>query len=136
MKLFEVTKQLVDWNAKTEKQQIAMVRRNGWDIERIINPSEAVQLAAVNQSGHSIRFIIKGGIIPSEAVQLASVNQNVWAFLNINRPSPQVIKTALTNQRFIKDSNAYEQQVKKLFANNALLMNKWLRYGETMRNQQ
>ncbi len=47
MKLFEIAKPPVDWNTKSEKQQIAMVRRDPYNISRIANPSEPVQLVAV-----------------------------------------------------------------------------------------
>ncbi len=70
---------------------------------------------------------------PSEAVQLAVIKEYIWAFLRINNPTPLVIKTALTNPILIGDERAFKQAVTAVFSNNALLMKKWLRYGETMR---
>jgi hypothetical protein len=58
--------------------------------------------------------------------------------------TPDMIKLALTNQSFIdmkpsywsvSDSYPYDTTVKLLFKNNNILTKKWLRYGETMRNQ-
>jgi hypothetical protein len=127
----------VDWNTKTEKQQIAMVSKAGYyGIGKIKNPSEAVQLAAVSCDGYAIEIIIDNKINPSEAVQLAAVAQHGSAIMHIKDPSPVVIKTALTNPELIRYSITFDEAVKKLFANNSLLMKKWLRYGEAMRTQQ
>ncbi len=77
MKLFEIAKPPVDWNTKSEKQQIAMVKRTkrGVGILKIANPSEAVQMASVLNSAGSLRFIEQ----PSEAVQLAAIKNNQFA---------------------------------------------------------
>ncbi len=158
MKLYEVVKPKVDWNKKSEKQQIAIVRRSGYMIRRIANPSEAVKLAAVSENGHVIDdidnpseaiqlaavnsasdaliWITKKGIVPSDAVQSAAVSRMGSLIRYIKHPSSQVVKVALTDQRFIGFKESYEREVKRIFSNNALLMKKWLRYGETMRNQE
>ncbi len=70
----------------------------------------------------------------TEEEQLAAVKQDGRAIRYIDNPSMEVIKIALTNQTLIDDVYTYNNQVKRLFANNALLMNKWLRYGENMRS--
>jgi hypothetical protein len=96
-------------NSKTERQQIAIIKQNGNIIEYINNPSEAVQLAAVGGDGYVIKFI--------------------------NAPSLAVAKLVLTNKSFILfPSYYYEDQVKRIFKDNDLLMKKWLRYGEVMRS--
>jgi hypothetical protein len=117
-----------------EAEQLDDVSYDGCAIEHIKNPSEVVQLAAVKQTGLAMYHIIKKGIVPSEAVQLAAVNQSLWALSFIKSPSQVVIKAALTNPLFIDDQTYYENAVGVLFADNALLMKKWLRYGEAMRN--
>jgi hypothetical protein len=76
--------------ALTEETKIYVVSRDGWNIKFIINPSEAVQLAAVNNYGGSIQFIEN----PSEKIQLAAVSQNGWAIKHIDNPSEKVIELA------------------------------------------
>jgi hypothetical protein len=142
---------------QTEREQLAAVNRSGFEIEFINNPSEAVQLAAVNQNASAIKYIINKGIVPSEAVQLAAVcktghlikdidnpseivqlgaiSRDWRAIIYISNPTPYVVKTALLDQRFIDRQQNYERYIKNQFKDNALLMKKWLRYGETMRSQ-
>jgi hypothetical protein len=52
----------------------------------------------------------------------------------IENPPPHLIKIALTQTNLINWPARYEEMVNKLFRNNTLLMKKWLRYGETMRD--
>ncbi len=143
---------LIDWNTKTEAEQIAFVQEDGFNIEYINDPSESVQMAAVNQNGYSIQCIknpseavqlvavknngwsIRHIKNPSEAVQLAAVNENGWVLEDITKPPPQLIKIALQRLALSGYEQRYRDLVKKVFANNALLMRKWLRYDETMRS--
>jgi hypothetical protein len=131
MRLNEITTQFDDLNTKTEKQQITTVSGFGWAIRHIENPSESVQLAAVNQHGASIQFIEN----PSETVQLAAVRKHWSAIRYIKNPTTLVIKTALTNPKAVGSEGDYENTIVLVFANNALLMKKWLRYGKVMRGQ-
>lgn len=64
----------------SEELQLAAVKSDGdWGIygimEKGIKPSEAVQLAAVQQNGAAIHRILEKGYIPSEEIQLASIKQ-------------------------------------------------------------
>jgi hypothetical protein len=131
MKLCEVVKQSVNWDTKSEKQQLALVRRSGRNIYKISNPSEAVQLAAVKQRPYAI-ICIKN---PLEAVQLAAVNNHGYVIQYIKNPTQTALLTALKDLRFINNQDHYELFVKKQFANNTILMKKWLRYGEAKREQ-
>ena len=70
----------------TEAEQLAAVEQNGWAIEYIHNPSEEVQLAAVEHAGQAIRYIKN----PSEKVQLAAVKQDSTAIRYIKNPNEQV----------------------------------------------
>jgi hypothetical protein len=70
----------------SQELQLAAVEQNGYAIYYIKNPSEAVQLAAVKQNGGAI-YNIKN---PSEAVQLAAVKQNGRAIEYIKNPSEAV----------------------------------------------
>ncbi|MCK9369670.1 hypothetical protein M0R04_07160 [Candidatus Dojkabacteria bacterium] len=108
MKLIELF-EAIDWNTKSEKQQIAMlVGGMGYKISSIKNPSEAVQLAAINL--------------------------NAWNITYINRPTHTVIKLALSNLcTYSNNKDGYDMLVTKLFKDNTLLARKWIRYGNTMR---
>ncbi|MCK9369658.1 hypothetical protein M0R04_07100 [Candidatus Dojkabacteria bacterium] len=130
MKLFEVLKPNIDWNTKSEKQQIAMVQRELLGLSKIQNPSEAVQIAAVSKRGLAIQDIEN----QSEAVQLAAFKENTSAIHFFKNPTQKVLLKCLTSQEFINCNIGYNQALTKFFANNTLLMKKWLRYGEVMRN--
>jgi hypothetical protein len=115
----------------SEAVQIAAVEQEPFAIEDIKNPSEAVQLAAVKRNAYSIKFIEN----PSVEVQIAAVKQNGCAIKYIPNPVPLVVMTALKSKRLIQLKPRYESFVKETFKDNTILMKKWLRYGETMRNQ-
>ncbi len=145
----------INWNARPEKQQIAMVKRNGHNVYKITNPSEAVlqdavsrnplaiqniedpseeaQLIAVSWAGEVIEYLNN----PSSNVQLAAVHQQLWAFHHISHPCKQVINLVFKNQRLInyEQGSIYNREVRRVFKDNAILMKKWLRYGEAMRTQ-
>jgi hypothetical protein len=129
MKLFEIAKQPVDWNTKSEKEQIALVTKDGLSIKRIKHPSAAVQMAAINQCSWALMYIKN----PSEAVQLAAITIDTWVVKWIDNPTAKVLLIALKDLKFIKGKEEYDNFVKKQFANNTILMKKWLRYGEAMR---
>ena len=80
-------------NNPSEKVQLAAVNQNGYAIKYINNPSEKVQLAAINQNGYAIEYIKD----PSEKVQLAAINQNGYAIEYIKDPSEKV-QLAAVNQ--------------------------------------
>jgi hypothetical protein len=119
----------IDWNKKTEKQQINMVKKNGLNVYKILSPTESVQLAAVEAYSGAIQYIDN----PSEAVQLAAIELNPHNIVNIKKPTPAAIKAALTSPLLINLPRFFEDAVRRTFKNNQLLMNKWLRYGEVMR---
>jgi hypothetical protein len=145
----------------SEKVQLAAVSHYAGSLHAIhdkgIRPSDDVLIAAINQSADIFRFVVKyfspisevvqlvgvaanswniGEIAdPGEVVQMTAVKQHYMAILNIKKPLPSVIKTILTTPLVIKNEADYNKMVRHLFANNAILMKKWLRYGETMRYQ-
>jgi len=85
----------------SEQVQLAAVQQNGNAIEYIDNPSEAVQLAAVQQNGNAIKYIIRKGIIPSERVQLAAVQQDWFAIEYIDNPSEEVQLAAVQQNLYV-----------------------------------
>jgi hypothetical protein len=101
----------------SEQVQLAAVQQDGSAIEYIDNPSERVQLAAVQQNGNAIKYIIRKGIIPSERVQLAAVQQDWVAIEYIDNPSEEVQLAAVQqNQYVIGDIKNPTPKVKKLAA--------------------
>ncbi len=91
--------------------------------------NEKEALEAVKHWGPAIQFMEN----PSEAVKLAAVQNNSYALKFIDNPSQLILLTALKDQRFINQQFDYDRFIKKHFANNTLLMKKWLRYGQVMR---
>jgi hypothetical protein len=76
------------------------------------------------------------GIQPPESVQLIAVRKAGHLIIHIENPSPSVIRAALQEPHFVQWTDSYNRAVKNLFKDNAILMKKWIRYGENMRNQQ
>lgn len=68
----------------TEAMQIAGVSTSGHSIRYLRNPSQAVQIAAVSEQGDSIKYIKN----PSEAVQIAACQRHGNAILHIKKPAP------------------------------------------------
>ena len=93
----------------TEAEQLAAVEQNGWAIQYIKNPSEQVQLAAVEHYGIVLRYIKN----PSEQVQLAAVKQDGYAIRYIKNPSEQMQLAAVRqNGLAITDIKNPSEQVK------------------------
>lgn len=131
MKLFEIVRQSPDWDTKSEKEQTAHVRKNPSDIKYIENPSEFIQLLAVNSSAWVIKYIEH----PTEAVQNISMVKWPSGIRYIKNPTQEALLIALKSFSFINMSSLYNHFIKEYFANNTILMKKWLRYGETMREE-
>jgi hypothetical protein len=83
----------------SEEVQLIAVQQDGDTIQYIENPSEEVQLSAVRQKGSSIRYIKN----PSEEVQLAAIEQNYVGFRYIENPSEEaMLKVVQINGFYIK----------------------------------
>ena len=61
-------------NSIDESDQVSILKKDPMLIQYIKNPSEPVQVAAVETNGRVITYIIAAGITPSERVQLAAVS--------------------------------------------------------------
>ncbi|MCK9369743.1 hypothetical protein M0R04_07545 [Candidatus Dojkabacteria bacterium] len=126
----------------SEAVQVAAVSSSGYTIRWIKKPSEQVQLIAIHSDPDYLRFIKK----PTEAVQLLAVTRSGCAIIElldkgIKKFSDNVIRTALIDLNLIKYSNKwgavkhYDDVVRALFPNNSLLMKKWIRYGQALRDE-
>ena len=76
---------------RTEEEQLAAVKHDGYLIRHIKNPSEIVQIAAVKQNGYAIQYFK----YPSEKIQLTAVKQNGNAIQYINNPSEATLEICL-----------------------------------------
>ncbi len=135
MKLVKIIRLDESHNWADEQKQLKAVQHDYTAIGDIKNPSENVQLMAVCTNGLSIKYLYQNGIEPSEVVQMAAVSRAGSAIAYIPNPSNNVLMTAFKNPSFVK-SKFYDKMVKQYFKDNTMLMKKWLRYGETMRNQE
>jgi hypothetical protein len=71
----------------------------------------------------------------TDPVKVAACKSEGVNILHINNPTPDMVKAALTEPMFIdQEPELYEQFVKKHFKSNSIMMNKWLRYAENVRN--
>lgn len=138
----------------SEAEQLEAVKKNGYAIWNIPNPSKAVQLAAVENKPtalsaikNGVHFdeeaiklaISKNGFVisdlenPSEELQLIAVNDHPHTITSIKHPTDNVIAASLTDPRNFLHEQTYASfvfNVKKLFSDNELVRNKWLRYGK------
>jgi hypothetical protein len=79
--------------AGNEKQQLEVVKNQGWMIQYLEDPSEAVQLAAVKHHGLAIQWIQD----PSDVVQLAAVRQDGYVLKLLKNPS-EALKLAAVKE--------------------------------------
>lgn len=70
--------------ALTDKEKLNAIRRNVKSFDYISNPTEEMELAAVEQDGLMIRRIQW----PRKSVQLAAIHQNPLCFVYIQNPCP------------------------------------------------
>jgi hypothetical protein len=89
-------------------------------------------MAAVNNASDAIKHIWN----PTINVQLLAVGKNPLTIASIKNPDHMAVKKALTTEWILEKPQVYDRLVTRLFKDNALLMKKWLRYGETMRSQE
>ena len=71
----------------SEEVQLVAVNKDYYAIQHIENPSERVQLVAVNLKPRTIRYIEN----PTERVQIAAVNNYRYAIQYIENPSEKVV---------------------------------------------
>ncbi len=84
----------INWNTKSEKEQLQLVRGNGQSVKFIQNPSAVVQMAAVRQDAFALKFITH----PHEAVIIAAINQNsdIFSYIanNLNLRMSETVQLA------------------------------------------
>ena len=89
-----------------ERFRLETVRRDGFSIRYLDNPSEEVQLEAVKQEAYAIEYIKN----PSEQVQSEAVRENGYSIYCIDNPSEQVQLEAVRQNgsaiRYIKNPSS------------------------------
>jgi hypothetical protein len=104
--------------------------RDGDYIQYIDDPSEEVQLAAVNHTSSSIQYIK----CPTERVQMCVMYRSISNIVCIQSPCKQAMDYLLTNEDLITlNFEGYKAMVLLLFKDNSIMVNKWLRYGNNIR---
>lgn len=134
----------------TEEMKLAALKQNPTAIIFIKKPSDAVKQAYLDMMPDGIHRIKN----PTEAQQLAAVSRNGSLILNDikvgkrNPISSKVLAAALSEPNFINGNSMYNHTgnlhrqkqyddfVKKTFADNTVLMNKWLRYAQNIREME
>lgn len=72
----------------------------------------------------------------SKELQQIAIDRNPFNISYIKDPNPEVLKHALASNEFITGwPETYDDTVKRVFKDNALLMNKWLRYAKNVRGE-
>ena len=79
-------KNKIKFNVSNEEECLAAVEIDGSNIENIPNPSEAVQLKAVNQEIWNVKYIM----YPTEKVQLVAIGVSGIGIGFIKKPSEMV----------------------------------------------
>lgn len=133
----------------SHKVLLASVSRNPKNIIPIldakIRPSEDVILQVIEDSindrmGAGYVSILCSIPALSEKIVRKILDYNIFSASNLvesgNEIPSDLVLPILTNERFITVySRNYDSFVKHHFKNNSLLMNKWLRYAENIREQ-
>jgi PP-loop superfamily ATP-utilizing enzyme len=143
----------------SEAVQLAAVKRNPKNIIALIksniHPSETVLLNVIAGSkvyrmgSHYIRELCKIPDLTAKVIETI-LDDNMaflpWVIQSGNTLTPEMLRRVLTDEKFIKQqhwrnrsngrsTSAYEYDdfVKKYFKDNTILMNKWLRYAQNIR---
>lgn len=95
---------------QSEDQQIETVTRRPAEIQKLDDPSPAVQIAAV-KSKPAVALLLK-------------------------KPTQEVIDHTLINKEVIRDfPNGYERFIRKVYPGNELMQRKWIRYADKIRQE-
>jgi hypothetical protein len=136
-----------DYSKFSDDELIEEITAVGTPIKKVLDVvgtvSKRVQLAAVEHWPNEINELIKYNEAPiDEDVKMAAVKTYGGAIVWIPNPSNELLKVALVDPTFINLRQAtqngivspYDSFVKEHFKNNSILMNKWLRYAQNIRD--
>ena len=84
----------------SEEEKLEVVKKEGFNIQYIKNPSEKIQLEAVRQFGDNIQYNIQYIENPTEKVQLKAVKQDSFSIQYIKNPSEKVQLEAVKQNAF------------------------------------
>lgn len=109
---------------------LSQIQNNWFHIKDIEDPDEELQLFALGRATLSIKYIKN----PTPRVQMEAVKRTCGMILHIEDPCQEVIDYVLRNQDFIAFKVAWDDIIMKIFKQNTIMVNKWIRYGDRMRS--
>jgi hypothetical protein len=109
---------------------LSQIQNNWVHIKDIEDPDEEVQLFALSRATLSIKYIKN----PTPRVQMEAVKRTCGMILHIANPCQEVIDYVLRNQDFIAFKKSWDDIIMKIFGQNTIMVNKWIRYGDRMRS--
>jgi hypothetical protein len=100
-----------------------------------------IMLAALEHFGTALHWGVLGyytGELPEKYITpeliAACLKLSICNIRYVPHPTKEQITTALTDPEFIEETDLYTDFVKKIFKDNTVLLNKWMRYGENVRS--
>jgi hypothetical protein len=94
------------------------------------------QVAAIQKKPSDFAYILDINSNPPDELKLAAIKGHGGWIEHIQDPTPEMIKAALTEHNFVTNEIKYDPYIKKLFKDNSIMMNKWLRYAENVRSME
>jgi hypothetical protein len=116
----------------SEELQFVAVQQNPEILGILDNPSRSVQKFALNRStGYIIKYIKD----PDEELQLLALQHSSGPIVYIQNPTKRVTDQVLRDEDFIITSpHQYKDFVSRIFKDNSILINKWIRYCDNVRD--
>lgn len=110
--------------------QLAAVKQNPEVLRVIQNPDRSVIQYALAANGFTIKYVKD----PDEELQLLAIDLTSGPIMYIKTPTKIVIDQVLRDDDFIISSpNAYKNFVARIFKDKSILINKWIRYCDNVR---
>lgn len=112
-----------------KQSHLSQLQHNWFHIKDIEDPDEEVQLFAISRATLSIKYIKN----PTPTAQMDAVKRTCGMILHIEDPCQEVIDYVLSSQDLIIFKNTWDEIITKIFKDNSIMANKWIRYGDRVR---
>lgn len=97
----------------------------------IANPDRTVIKYALAMNGYAIKYVRD----PDEELQLLAIDMVSAPVMYIKKPTKKVTDQVLRDEDYISTSpNNYKAFVMRIFKGNSILINKWIRYCDNVRD--
>jgi hypothetical protein len=133
--VFKIFKAYVDANVSiSEDTWLRGIKCDNNIIKLIPTPLLKSKLTKqlITEKPSTVKLLLTRVDIPEADIE-SLIRNNPQLIINIKNPSKTLLNIALIDQKFINNVTKYNTFVKNCFKNNTVLMNKWLRYAENMR---